>query len=66
MRTLTFVVLTTMTLPAQAQTLQDPVLYASPADVTAAAARSKAAATLSAQVLVALPPFPKSAATPPI
>ena len=58
MRTLTFsVVLSTMTLPAQAQTLQEPVLYASPADVTAAAARSKAAATLSAQVLVALPPL---------
>jgi len=57
MRTLIFVVLTTMTLPAQAQAPKEPVLYASPADVAAAAARSKATATLSAEVVVALPPL---------
>jgi mannose-6-phosphate isomerase-like protein (cupin superfamily) len=58
MRTLNFlVVLSTMALPALAQTPQEPMLYASPADVAAAAAQSKAAATLSAQVVVALPPL---------
>ena len=58
MRTLTFLfVLTIVALPVQAQAPQDPILYASPADVAAAAARSKAAATLSAQVVVALPPL---------
>src|SRR6266852_2743338 len=58
MRTLiSLLVLTFVTLPAQAQAPQDPVLYASPADVTAAAARSKAAASLSAQVVVAVPPL---------
>jgi mannose-6-phosphate isomerase-like protein (cupin superfamily) len=58
MRTLAFLsVLTFVSLPVQAQAPQDPVLYASPADVTAAAARSKAAVAFSAQVLVALPPF---------
>jgi mannose-6-phosphate isomerase-like protein (cupin superfamily) len=58
MRTLIFLfVLTFVALPAQAQAPQDPVLYASPADVAAAAERSKAAASLSAQVLVALPPL---------
>src|SRR5437868_3236528 len=58
MRTLIFLsVLSFVTLPVQAQAPQDPVLYASPADVAAAAARSKAAETLSAQVVVALPPL---------
>src|SRR5882762_1607684 len=58
MRTLIFLfALTFVTLPSQAQAPQEPVLYASPADVAAAAARSKAAASLSAQVLVALPPL---------
>jgi len=47
----------TMALPAMAQTPSQPVLYASPADVASAAARSKAAASLSAEVLVALPPL---------
>jgi mannose-6-phosphate isomerase-like protein (cupin superfamily) len=50
-------VLTALTLPAMAQLPHDPVLYASPADVAAAAARSKAAANLTAEVLVALPPL---------
>ena len=47
--------LAVMALPAMAQTPTQPLLYASPADVAAAAARSKAAASLSAEVLVALP-----------
>ncbi len=46
-----------MALPALAQTAGGPVLYASPADVAAAAARSKAAPSLSAQVLVGQPPL---------
>jgi mannose-6-phosphate isomerase-like protein (cupin superfamily) len=49
--------LTAISLPAMAQTTPQPVLYASPDDVAAAAARSKAAASLSAEVLVALPPL---------
>src|SRR5271167_3294176 len=58
MRSLLFVAwLTVMTLPTMAQAPTAPVLYASPADVAAAAARSKGAATLSAQALVALPPL---------
>ncbi len=50
-------VLTVIALPAQAQTSPGPVSYASPSDVAAATARSKAAASLSAEVLVALPPL---------
>ena len=58
MRTLIFLsLLTSVALPVRAQQPQDPVLYASPADVAAAAARSKAATSLSAQVVVALPPL---------
>ena len=58
MRRLLFVAgLTVMTLPTMAQAPTAPVLYASPADVAAAAARSKGAAALSAQALVALPPL---------
>jgi mannose-6-phosphate isomerase-like protein (cupin superfamily) len=58
MRTAFFVtVLTVMALPAMAQTSPAPLLYASPADVAAAAARSKAAAALSAEVVVASPPL---------
>jgi mannose-6-phosphate isomerase-like protein (cupin superfamily) len=58
MRTLFLVVgLIVMALPANAQTPAGPVLYASPADVAAAVARSKAAASLSAEVLVSLPPL---------
>jgi mannose-6-phosphate isomerase-like protein (cupin superfamily) len=49
--------LAVIALPAMAQTAPQPVLYASPDDVAAAAARSKAAASLSAEVLVALPPL---------
>ncbi len=49
--------LAVIALPAMAQTAREPVLYASPDDVAAAAARSKAAASLSAEVLVALPPL---------
>jgi mannose-6-phosphate isomerase-like protein (cupin superfamily) len=41
----------------KAKTPPVAVLYASPDDVAAATARSKASAILSAQVLVALPPF---------
>jgi mannose-6-phosphate isomerase-like protein (cupin superfamily) len=48
---------TVIALPATAQTPFPPVMYASPADVATAAARSKAAASLSAEVLVALPPL---------
>src|SRR5476649_1613085 len=51
------IALTVMGLPAMAQTPAGPVLYASPADVAAAVARSRAAASLSAEVLVALPPL---------
>jgi len=43
--------------PALAQTPAEPLLYASPADVAAAAARSKAAASLTAEIVVALPPL---------
>ena len=50
-------VLSVLTLPAMAQPSSDPVLYASPADVAAAAARSKAAAKLTAEVIVAIPPL---------
>lgn len=57
MRNLIFISLTIATLPAQAQTPQAPLLYASPGDVAAAAARSKVAAALSAQIVVALPPL---------
>jgi mannose-6-phosphate isomerase-like protein (cupin superfamily) len=58
MRTLFLAVgLTVMALPTMAQTPPAPVLYASPADVAAAVARSKAAASLSAEVLVSLPPL---------
>ncbi len=54
--------LVVMAFPALAQTQPGgPVLYASPADVAAAAARSKAAASLSAEVVVALPPLRVSA-----
>src|SRR5579863_8263652 len=49
--------LTVLALPALAQTQPGPVPYASPDDVAAAAARSKAAKSLSAEVLVALPPL---------
>ena len=58
MRTLVLAaVLTALTLSAAAQLPADPVLYASPADVDAAVARSKAAATLKAEVLVSVPPL---------
>jgi mannose-6-phosphate isomerase-like protein (cupin superfamily) len=58
MRSLLFVAgLTVMTLPTMAQAPTVPVLYASPTDVAAATARSKGAAALSAQALVALPPL---------
>jgi mannose-6-phosphate isomerase-like protein (cupin superfamily) len=58
MRTLFLMVgLTVMAPPAEAQTPPAPVPYASPADVAAAVARAKAAATLSAEVVVALPPL---------
>jgi mannose-6-phosphate isomerase-like protein (cupin superfamily) len=58
MRTLFLVVgLTITALPAMAQTPAGPVLYASPDDVAAAAARSKASASLSAQVVVSVPPL---------
>src|SRR5258708_35686699 len=50
-------VLTALTLPAMAQPPQGPVLYASPADVDAAVARSKAAATLKAEIIVSIPPL---------
>jgi mannose-6-phosphate isomerase-like protein (cupin superfamily) len=49
--------LTVLALPALAQTQPGPVPYASPDDVAAAAARSKAAKSLSAEVLVTLPPL---------
>ena len=49
--------LTVLALPALAQTPPGPVSYASPDDVAAAAERSKAAKSLSAEVLVALPPL---------
>jgi mannose-6-phosphate isomerase-like protein (cupin superfamily) len=49
--------LTSIALAANAQTQPAAVPYASPADVAAAAARSKASEALSAQVLVAQPPF---------
>jgi len=56
MRTALLVALLTIAaVPAQSQTLAVP--YASPADVAEATARSRAAASLSAQVLVALPPL---------
>jgi mannose-6-phosphate isomerase-like protein (cupin superfamily) len=51
------IVLVVMAFPVSAQTPPQPVLYASPDDVAAAAARSKAAAALSAEALVALPPL---------
>jgi len=58
MRTLVLAaVLTVLTLPAAAQPAAEPVLYASPADVDAAVARSKAAPTLKAEILVSLPPL---------
>ena len=58
MRTLFLVVgLAVMALPAGAQTPAGPGLYASPADVAAAVTRAKAAPTLSAEVVVALPPL---------
>ena len=58
MRTLFLMVgLIVMALPVNAQTPAGPVLYASPDDVAAAVARSKAAASLSAEVLVSLPPL---------
>jgi len=50
-------VLTVVALPAQAQTPPGPVSYASPADVAAATERSKAAKSLSAEAVVALPPL---------
>ena len=50
-------VLAALTPPAMAQMPQGPVLYASPDDVAAAAARSKASPTLKAEVVVALPPL---------
>ena len=49
--------LAVMSLPAMAQAPSQPVLYASPGDVAAATARSKGAASLSAEALVALPPL---------
>lgn len=62
MRTLLLAIaLVVMAFPAIAQTPSQPILYASPSDVAAAAARSKAAASLSAEVLVALPPLRLSA-----
>jgi mannose-6-phosphate isomerase-like protein (cupin superfamily) len=58
MRTLLFALMAgVVALPAMAQTSPGPVLYASPADVAAAVARAKAAPTLSAEVMVALPPL---------
>lgn len=52
-----WIVLAVVALPAMAQTPSQPVMYASPADVAAAAARSKSAVSLSAEALVALPPL---------
>jgi mannose-6-phosphate isomerase-like protein (cupin superfamily) len=58
MRTSVFVAaLACVAIPAMAQMPAGSVLYASPDEITAATARSKAAASLSAQVLVALPPL---------
>jgi mannose-6-phosphate isomerase-like protein (cupin superfamily) len=58
MRTLfPVVVLAAMVFPARAQGPSQPVLYASPEEVATATARSKAAASLSAEVLVAVPPL---------
>lgn len=58
MRTLfPVVVLAAMVFPARAQGPSQPMLYASPEEVAAATARSKAAVSLSAEVLVALPPL---------
>jgi mannose-6-phosphate isomerase-like protein (cupin superfamily) len=62
MRTLFLAIgLVVIAFPAAAQTPPQTVLYASPSDVAAAAARSKAATSLSAEVLVALPPLRLSA-----
>lgn len=56
MRTLLAVVIgTTCSLSAHAQSSQ--VYYAGPADVSAAIARSRAAATLKAEPIVTVPPF---------
>jgi mannose-6-phosphate isomerase-like protein (cupin superfamily) len=56
-RSLLLCLLTVIAFPARAQTPPGVVPYASPADVAAATARSKAATSLSAEVLVALPPL---------
>ena len=50
-----------MAFPAAAQTASQSVMYASPADVAAAAARSQVAPSLAAETLVALPPLHLSA-----
>ena len=58
MRTQVLVVVSALVaFPAMTQTPSGPVLYASPSDVAAAAARSKAARSQSAQALVSLPPL---------
>jgi len=49
--------LAAMTLPAPAQMAPAPNLYMSPADVAAALAKGKAAATMTPQQLVSVPPY---------
>jgi len=51
------VMLATLVFPAMAQAPSKQVLYASPDQVAAATAKSKASPSLSAEVLVALPPL---------